>query len=133
MGNISGSNNIDYSFYKSERLCSKKLFDVLFSAGTSFLVYPIKVIFAEIPHNGDKPAQAAFAVSRKIFRKAVTRNLIKRRMREAYRLNKHHFYDHLENRKIALIFIYIGKEILDFYQIESSLKRGLNSIIKKLS
>ncbi|MDD4109474.1 MAG: ribonuclease P protein component [Prolixibacteraceae bacterium] len=132
MRNISGSNKINYSFSKSERLCSKKLFDALFSGGTSILVYPIKIIFTEVPIHGDKPAQAAFAVSRKIFRKAVTRNLIKRRMREAYRLNKHYFYTRLGDKELALIFIYVGKEILDFHKIESSLKRGLNSIVKNL-
>jgi len=54
-------------------------------------------------------------------------------MREAYRLNKHHLYSGISNRNLALVVIYIGKEILDFRYIENSLKRGLNLILKNLS
>ena len=133
MENILISNNADFTFSKSERLCNKKLFDKLFEKGTSFLVYPLKIIFTEEEHNSDYPVQAAFAVSRKLFPKAVTRNLIKRRMREAYRLNKHNLYSLIGDKKLVLIIIYISKEIIGYHHIENSMQQAINIIAKKVS
>ena len=133
MANIPEKLKDRFTFRKKERLCSKKLFDKLFSNGNSFLVYPLKVLFGVTEHPGDYPVQAAFAVSKKIFRKAVVRNLLKRRMREAYRLNKYILYNSTGDRKLVIIFIYIGKEIIGFHQIEKALKRALNKVSDNIS
>jgi ribonuclease P protein component len=121
-----------FTFQKEERLRSKKLFDRLFAEGKSFLVYPLKVVFVEPNPDRMFPSQAAFAVSKKLFKRAVKRNLLKRRMREAYRLNKPAFYLRLGDKKVAVIFIYIGKEILSYQKIESAMKKALNKISEKL-
>ena len=133
MKNTSGKLTDRFTFGKEERLCSKKLFDKLFSNGTSFFVYPLKVIYVVTDHSGFSPVQSAFAVSRKIFRKAVVRNLLKRRMREAYRLNKHLLYQSIGDQKLVMIFIYTGRETVGFIQIEKALKRALNMISDNLS
>lgn len=117
-----------FTFQKEEKLCSKKQFDRLFADGSSFLIYPLKVVFIETELNGKYPAQAAFAVSKKLFKRAVKRNLLKRRMREAYRLNKPDFYLNLGNKKVAVIFIYVGKEILEYGKIEPAMKKALKRI-----
>jgi ribonuclease P protein component len=127
------NNDIDFTFSKDERLCNKKLFDILFAKGTSFLSHPLKIIFAETGHASNYPVQVAFAVSRKLFSKAVIRNLIKRRMREAYRLNKHNFYSLIGDKKLVLIIIYVEKEIMEYRRIENSMKRALNLLAKKVS
>ncbi len=75
-------------------------------------------------------AQAAFTVSKRNFKRAVKRNLLKRRMREAYRLNKPGFYTELEAKSlhIALMFVYVGKDIIEYPGIE----KGMISAFKKL-
>ncbi len=81
-----------FSFKKEERLCSKKIIDKLFSEGESFLVFPLKFVFLKTSLPSKFPVQTGFSVGKRTFKKAVQRNLIKRKMRETYRLNKHNFY-----------------------------------------
>ncbi|MFW5774485.1 MAG: ribonuclease P protein component [Tangfeifania sp.] len=131
--NPKNNNNNRFTFQKKEKLCSKKQFDKLFADGSSFLVYPLKVVFIETELSGRYPAQAAFTVSKKLFKSAVKRNLLKRRMREAYRLNKPDFYFSLGNKKVAVIFIFVAKEILGYNQVETAMKRALKRIAKNLS
>jgi len=117
---------------KDERLCSKKQIEKLFTEGDTFLVYPLKIVYTEIESKGLGPAQVVFAVSTKIFKKAVFRNLVKRRMREAYRLNKQLLQAENNPAPLGIVFIYIGKKILDFHSIEKAMKRSL-ALLRKNS
>jgi len=65
----------------------------------------LKVLWMKYPAQLPFPAQVAFSVPKKGFRSAVTRNLLKRRMREAYRKNKYLFYDQLQHTGICIVFI----------------------------
>ena len=103
-----------YTFKKEERLCDKRLIDELFHNGSSFLCYPFKVSWQFIDKPQSFPVQVLFAVSKKRFKRAVDRNLIKRCIREAYRLNKQQYlYDLLTgiDKRIVLSLSYIGKDI----------------------
>jgi ribonuclease P protein component len=119
------------TFEKSERLCSTKLISGLFENGNIFYTSLFKVVWAKSPVPLPHPAQVAFSVSKRGFRLAVTRNLIKRRMREAWRKNKFLLYDSLasENIQIVLIVIMTGKAIPDYLTIE----KAVSQIIGKLS
>lgn len=119
-----------FTFHKEERLCSQKIIGELFTSGESFLAYPLKVVFLKTEFPESHPAQAAFTVSKRNFKRAVKRNLLKRRMREAYRLNKSGFYTELaaKNLQIALMFVYVGKDIAEYPAIE----KGMISAFKKL-
>ncbi len=124
-----------YTFKKSERLKSRKIIERLFNReGQSFATYPILTVWLETALGSDFPAQVTFSVSKRKFKKAVQRNRIKRLMREAYRLNKPKFYDSLisKNKQVAVIFVYIAREELDFLEIESKMKQSLKCLRRNL-
>ena len=70
------------------------------------------------------------SVPKKNFKKAVDRNVIRRRIRESYRLNKHLFSNQLDEiASITVVFIYISKFILPYSEINSKLKEVLLRLI----
>ena len=72
------------------------------------------------------PAQFALTVPRRSFKKAVDRNRLRRRLREAYSLNKADFNQRLpqdQDAQIALMVIYTARERLPYAPIERSMKR----------
>jgi len=120
------------TFRKEERLKSTKAIASLFQDGQTLLVYPLKFVWKEYDHGSPFPVQAAFSVSARIFKKSTDRNLLKRRMREAWRLNKNQFYDKTGEKKIIIMFIYIGKEEIPFARINHSMLTGWGKIFRKM-
>ena len=115
-----------FKLTKNERLSNTILIGKLFAEGDSFFVFPLKVVYLKTQLPGRFPVQASFSVSKKNFKRAVQRNLLKRRLREAYRLNKPGFYQSIPNgSQLALMIIYSAKEIKDFTLIEKSMKKAL--------
>jgi ribonuclease P protein component len=121
-------------FEKSERLCSTKIISGLFENGNIFHTPLFKVVWSKCPINIPFPAQVTFSVSKRGFRLAVTRNLIKRRMREAYRKNKYLLYEFLDNENMQIILIVImkGNTIPDSPTIEKSIKELLSRLITRI-
>jgi ribonuclease P protein component len=119
------------TFDKSERLCSTKVIASLFESGNIFYSSLFKVVWGRSPVTLPGPAQVAFSVSKKGYRLAVTRNLIKRRMREAYRKNKKTLYEHLSSENIQIAFVVILKRnaVPDYLTIEKSMKEMIKKFI----
>lgn len=123
-----------FTLKKEERLCSQKIIGEMFTSGESFLSYPIKVVFQKTELPGSFAVQAAFTVSKRNFKRAVKRNLLKRRMREAYRLNKPDFYLEIAEKElqIAIMFVYIGKDIIEYPVIEKAMISALKKTLAKV-
>lgn len=113
---------MSFSLKKHEILRSKKNIEELFKNGSSFFLYPYKVFF--IPNPTAENNRVLFSVSKKNFKRAVDRNLIRRRMREAYRLNKSTLSDkQKETLSLSIGLIYISKFKLPYIDIENKLKQ----------
>lgn len=98
-------------FKKEERLCNKRLIHVLYESGSSFILYPYRVVFLPTDEIA-LPVQVLISVPKRMFKHAVDRNLLKRRIREAYRLQKNSLlYPSLGDTHLLLSIQYIGNKI----------------------
>ena len=122
------------TFNKEERLCSKTKLDKLFTEGNSVFVFPFKFIYQPNNDLNSYPAQVVISEPKKNFKKAVDRNKIRRRIREAYRLYKPDFYEKLNQQKckLSIMILYLDKEIKEYQKIEKGLQKGLKKLIEKI-
>ncbi len=122
------------TFCKEERLCSKILIDSLFEEKDKlkFTEYPWMLIAKEVEMDSNYPAQVMFSVSKRKIKLAVNRNKVKRKGKEAYRLNKSSLYDWLEkrNKKLILCFIYLEKKPLPYSLLEEKIIVLLSRLTK---
>jgi ribonuclease P protein component len=72
--------------------------------------------------------QVLITVSSRNFKRAVDRNSVKRRIREAYRLNKESL---ITPKKLLLAYIYVAKEILPSAIIHEKLIRANEIIVRR--
>jgi ribonuclease P protein component len=113
-----------FGFPKSERLYKSKAIQELFDKGSSFHFAPFRVLVKRA--DDQIPAhQVLITVSRRNFKKAVDRNLLKRRIRESYRLNKQKIGD---LPKLQIAYIYTADRILEFHQIQEKLIGSFNRL-----
>jgi ribonuclease P protein component len=116
-----------YSFSKKEKLKSKKRIAQLFEEGKALTVYPLKLIYSEVNEQPSK-IQAGVSVPKKNFKSAVTRNRIKRLLRESYRLNKAIVFNNTQG-EFAFLFLYLGKETPTFLEVQGKMK----ALLKKFN
>lgn len=112
------------TFKKEERLSKKKVIDQLFTNGSSFILYPFRIVWQSAAGDSIYPAAVGISVPKRKFKKAVDRNRIKRIFREVYRKNKEeHFYTFLREHHVtvSLMFIYVGNEVFTYQETEKKL------------
>lgn len=122
-------------FNKEERLKSKKQIDQLFKGGEIIHHYPFKMLYkSSVETDFSYSAQIAISVSKRNFKKAVSRNYIKRKIREAYRKNKFALYDNLAtiDQKVYFFVIYTAKTDIPFNEIEKSMQLLLQKMFKEI-
>jgi len=124
----SGTEKIRHTLKKPEILRRKKLIKELFLNGSSFFLHPYKFFY--IPNSESVNNQVLFSVSKKHFRQAIKRNLIKRRMKEAYRLHKNELTIDKNNIYYSIAIVYISKLILPYQEMELGLIKALHRLNK---
>ena len=129
-------NRLKNTFRKQDKLKSSLSIEKLYRANKFVLSYPLKCyyLFSE-PAENQSNLRVAFTVPKKTFKKAVERNKLKRRMREAYRLNYRRIFEQFiiqNDKQLQLFMIYIGKEIADYGNIEKSMQTLLQKISEKI-
>jgi ribonuclease P protein component len=122
------------SFSKSEHLCGEKRITRLFTVGEAFIVYPLRVVFLIESKTDTESLSVLVSVPKKRFKRAVKRNILKRRIREAYRLNKQSITDKINGKdiQIHIAFNYVSNDVLDYATIEKKMKLSLQKIMDKM-
>ncbi|MEG2070358.1 MAG: ribonuclease P protein component [Bacteroidales bacterium] len=128
-----GVSDISLKFSKKERITSHSLLEELVTANQSVFVFPCKCYFKI--ENTEGCNKIAIAVPKRLFKRAVDRNRIKRLIREAYRLNNKKILKKntlLSHRNISLLLVFVGKEILPYAQMEGKLIQLLSKLSEKI-
>ena len=125
----------EYTFHKTERLCSRTLIARLFAGGSkSMPAFPLRIVY--LPVEGDclPTLSVLFSVPKKRFKRAVKRNRVKRQLREAYRLHRDVLAEPLQqtNRKLLLAFIWLDNELHPTHEVEEKVKKLLQLTAERL-
>lgn len=123
-----------FKFPKNQKLCSKKAIERLFEKGNNICEKPFKAVFLNETNSDDVFLKLLIIVSKKRLNKASDRNIIKRRMKEACRLQKIQLESCLKDNNIQLnlALIYQHEEILDYNLMKEKINLLLTRLIKEL-
>lgn len=116
-----------YLFPKSERLCNIKAITSLFESGESCFYFPVKFFFLK---NGLDYNRVLISVPKRNHKRAVERNLLKRRIKEVWRLTGKDIFD---NKGFDIAIVYISPAVSDYQKIEKSIKDGLGKIKESIA
>lgn len=135
-------------FVKAERLRHKSLVDGLFDEGKSLYEFPLRATYRIIGdeelagmYRGEKPegiakVQMMVTVPKKKRRHAVDRVLLRRRIKEAYRLQKNELIDRVDSLEgvgtLSVAFVYMHGENVDYALIERKMGKLLRKIAERM-
>ena len=116
------------SFPKKERLCGKTAISKLLAQGRHASVPGMRFLY--MTETGNEHARLLISVPKKIFKRAVKRNLYKRRIRESWRRQKH-----LLNvgNGIDILIMYSSKELLTYEEIYTAIGQIIEKVNRQMS
>ena len=127
----------NYTLPRSERLRSLKAIRRMFGEGRGGFVYPYRYIWIADKQEGaseGRGIEVMFSVPKKFHKRANKRNLLKRRTREAYRLNREELCERISQAgvEVNLAFIYSTKEVHSYKTIENAVQKILAQVCERL-
>ncbi len=117
-----------HTLTKKERLNSLTLIEELFSGGSRSLPsFPLRIVYMPVEDETRPTLSLLISVPKKRFKRAVKRNLVKRQIREAYRMNKDLLLRPLEEagKKAVIAFIWLDNRLRTSVQVEDTVKKLL--------
>lgn len=121
----------DYRLPKPTKLCSQTAIDRLFAQRDvkGALAYPLRAVWGENPGRSRGDAvQFLPSVPKKRIRHAVDRVTMRRRIREAYRLNRQNFFPETLSAPLDILFVYVANSPEPYSKVEAAMKRLLRKI-----
>lgn len=119
-----------HSLPRNERLRSLGAVRRLFDAGQSGFIFPFRYVWFAEPDT-EQSVEVLFSVPKKFHKRANKRNLVRRRTKEAYRLQKQILHDG-KNLNLDIALVYSSKEILSAKTIAHAVRRILESVAENL-
>ena len=118
---------------KSERLSSLTAVRRLFTDGASGFVYPFRYMVLK-SESTTPTVEVLFSVPKRNHKRANKRNTLKRRMREAYRLNNDTLHAAIveQGKEVDIAFVYSSKELLPYKTIEHAVRRILAEVSQNM-
>lgn len=125
-------------------MCSRTSINMLFAGGRSVVAYPLRAVVAVKRCDSETVgsevqsgivAKFMITVPKKKIRTAVGRVLVRRRIREAYRLNRSILAQALQpaGSVAEIAFLYMDTSIADYATIEASMKKLLGKISSQVA
>lgn len=121
---------MDFKLIKEEKLRSRTSVERLFSEGKSIMAFPLRAVY-RLREPGEASAQFLITIPKKRIRKAVMRVTLRRRTREAYRLNRReHLLEPLAESGygVDIAFIYLDSTPAPYRVISDKVIYLLNRI-----
>lgn len=128
------SHSQSYKFPKAQKLWGETSVDLLFTKGTGFSRFPLRVVYltkSEL-RAGEAPLRMMVSVGKKRFKRAVKRNRVKRLVREAWRLRKGEVEAAIAAspfKGLYVAFVFIGKELPTMGQVEASVDKSVQKLV----
>lgn len=122
-----------HTFSKADRLKSQKQIEQLFAEGDSFTEFPFRVVW-RLVDSREQPLEIAISVPKKKFPKAVTRNHMKRLLRESYRQRNEGLKKTLlaKGKKLQLMLIFLDTQLWGFADLDNKISVTLERLQKEL-
>jgi ribonuclease P protein component len=110
------------TFDKKEHLCSHIQIQELMKNGHAFNVFPFRCVWLEIPKT-DSFIQIAIAVPKKKLKFAHQRNLVRRRIRSLYRLNKELIINDIDqyHHTLLCLIVYNDSQVLSYETLQEKI------------
>ena len=123
-----------FEFPKKQKLCNETAIKEMFSNGNSFVIHTIRLVWKEEVNSDNVAIKSIIVVPKKQLKLAADRNIVRRRMKEAYRLNKSAIESFLvdKNKQLNIAIIYQNEKIFSYKVIEEKIKLILGRLREEI-